>query len=295
MDKIDNHAFTLYVNRYGIDSAMKYFKISRNTARSLCMELAIEIRKKGRPALIITPEEANYVRKYKEEANVGYQRMSEVSKRDETSPQKMSEWKMRKLYKEENLCAPKPPPKIPHTKRFVAKYCGQAWHTDLHYLERDDNEEQLYLLAFIDDRSRLILGHSIITEKTCSTTSSVLSSILKKIDTVPQMMIIDNGGEFIGEDFQHVLEEYGIECHHTHPYTPQENGKMERWWQTLEKSKTKPLREPYLTNLIKKYNEEWPHRSLHELTHLKITPKEAYDSMEKFNGQQDASFEYSNP
>ena len=41
------------------------------------------------------------------------------------------------------------------------------------------------------------------------------------------MITIDNGTEFIGQQFQNVLEEFNIKCHRTHPYTPQENGKIE--------------------------------------------------------------------
>lgn len=292
MDIIDHIEFISSMMAFGIDETMKKFHISRKRAKELCSQIGISVNKRGRPCNEISQDEKEYVKKYKEEANIGYQRMSEVSKRDENAPKTIREWKMRKLYKEEDLMMSRPPPKKPHTRRFVAKYCGQAWHTDLHYLYRDINDEFIYLIAFIDDRSRLILGHSIITEKTCLICSRVLTSILQKIDVVPHMMIIDNGGEFIGEEFQHVLDEHGIECHRTHPYTPQENGKIERWWQTLERSSTQALSEPYLTELIRKYNEEWPHRGLYELTGLKITPKEAYNNMEKYNGQKDANFEY---
>ena len=48
----------------------------------------------------------------------------------------------------------------------------------------------------------------------------------------------------------------------THPYTLQENGKVEIWWQTLERSKTQPLCEPYLSQLINEYNHKWVHKGV---------------------------------
>jgi transposase InsO family protein len=50
------------------------------------------------------------------------------------------------------------------------------------------------------------------------------------------MMTIDKDREFVGEDFQRTLKEHGIQQWRTGPYTPEQNGKMEGWWQTLERT-----------------------------------------------------------
>ena len=73
----------------------------------------------------------------------------------------------------------------------------------------------------------------------------------------PRFIIIDNGTEFIGENFQRILKDYGIQVHRIHAYTPQENGKIERWWKTIEHSATSPLVEPYLSYIINEYNTKW--------------------------------------
>ena len=80
----------------------------------------------------------------------------------------------------------------------------------------------------------------------------------------PRFIIIDNGTEFIGENFQRILKDYGIQVHRIHAYTPQENGKIERWWKTIEHSATSPLVEPYLSYIINEYNTKWEHCSLKE-------------------------------
>lgn len=106
------------------------------------------------------------------------------------------------------------------------------------------------------------------------------------------MVISDNGLEFIGSPFYNKLKEHNIELHRTHPYTPQENGKIERWWETLEKAKVQPLREPYLSWLVQQYNHVWVHRGVSELLNKKSTPCEAWDMMIKYQNQPDANFEY---
>ena len=35
----------------------------------------------------------------------------------------------------------------------------------------------------------------------------------------PRFIIIDNGTEFIGENFQRILKDYGIQVHRIHAYT----------------------------------------------------------------------------
>ena len=46
-------------------------------------------------------------------------------------------------------------------------------------------------------------------------------------------MHTDNGTEFKGA-FEDVLNEYGIKKTTSDPYQPEENGKIERFWATLE-------------------------------------------------------------
>ena len=50
---------------------------------------------------------------------------------------------------------------------------------------------------------------------------------------------------------------------------------MEKWWKTLERGKTQPHREPYLSQLINEYNHKWVHKGVVALTGKKWTPDEA--------------------
>ena len=52
----------------------------------------------------------------------------------------------------------------------------------------------------------------------------------------PHMITVDNGSEFIGKQFTDVAHQYKIKFHRIHVREPEENGKVERFWQTLDSS-----------------------------------------------------------
>lgn len=83
------------------------------------------------------------------------------------------------------------------------------------------------------------------------TTESLINALSKY--NKPKTVIIDNGKEFVGKTFKNALKNRKIKCHAVKPYTPEENGKIERFWQTIERSKPKDkrLRGEYLDLLIR--------------------------------------------
>ena len=282
-----------FLGEHGIEATRIKYGMSRDTLKAICREHKIEIPSKGRgrPAVIIPSDRKQWIADYRERANIGYQQLSRISGRYDV---KVSEWAMRKNFQEEDLFLHrrKPDQKKMHPNRFVANFAGQTWHTDLHYLKKQQIEEkQLYLIAFIDDRTRKILHHEIIGDKSCPTVAKALMNALSKAPK-PRYMVNDNGTEFTGGNFQKVLFDHHIIEHRIHAYTPEENGKIERWWQTLEKSATQPLAEPYLTWLIGEYNSKWDHIGLKELTGNFMTPDEAWSSMEHWENQPASALGY---
>ena len=283
------------VTTLGSKGTMHKYHIGRDKLHEICEMFGIELKKCGRPRNGITQEEYLYVKAYKENANVGYKTMAIVAKRDPTAPKSLTLWKCKCIFDQYALYSftRAHKEKKEHTNRFVAKYVNQAWHTDLHYLERlpEENNEQYYLIAFIDDRSRLIIHYQILEQKTSILAMNSLAAALAK-GGVPKTMIMDNGTEFCGP-FEELLQRNNIEIHKTHPYTPEENGKMERWWDTIERKKTRPLRGEYLDWIVQQYNTMWEHSSLKQLTGVGTTPSEAFASMPKYCGQPDAGYIYS--
>ena len=110
--------------------------------------------------------------------------------------------------------------------RYEANYADLIWHTDLHMFNG------AYLMAFIDDFSRYIVHYEIITSKNAIVTSNVLKRAIEK-GNIPFSVWTDNGGEFKAE-FQGILIQNNIRKVLTQPYTPQQNGKCERFWSTAD-------------------------------------------------------------
>lgn len=172
------------IQNIGIDATMTKYQIGRKKLHKICDELNIAIPRRGRPLYDINMNDIQYVKQYLQNANVGYQRLFEVVKRDPNAPSGLTEWKIRTIYESLDLFT-RVQEYVPHVKehqlKFVAKYAGQAWHTDLHELKVMPCEEgKLYLIAFIDDRSRMIMHHEILKDKTSLSAMNALVKSLSK-------------------------------------------------------------------------------------------------------------------
>ena len=238
-----------------------------------------------------SPETVSYIQGYKSDyQGVGYQRVAGVAKRKGLSA---TEWNVRKVFGEYNLFNHRKLPKNPneHNNLFVARYAGQIWHADIHYIRIDSY--QFYLLGFIDDRTRFLVHNEVLVSKDSKTCSEALMRALGKVQHRPKMLTIDNGGEFVGNPFQSVLNANGIEEFRSHLYTPQQNGKIERFWATIERARGAGFNWNLknLQETINEYNSYWNHRSLKKLTGQDMTPLEAWNTMTKYVGQDDAIIE----
>lgn len=61
--------------------------------------------------------------------------------------------------------------------RYEALYTFQIWHADFHAFT-DIKQNQYYLYTIIDDRSRLIVDHSIINNKSQDETIKVIKNAI---------------------------------------------------------------------------------------------------------------------
>lgn len=238
--------------------------------------------KNGRPRATISQPTIDAVKSYKVSFNVGYQRTAFALQKRGIE---CSERTIRTIFELEGLFLYEQPYKEKEPRiRYVAKLAGQVWHTDLHYwdLVPSPSDPQTvirtYVIAFIDDRSRKIMHAGILNDKTSLAATSELALAIQ-LNPPPCRIIIDNGTEFVGHPFQSFLKSHGINQWRTQPYTPEQNGKIERWWKTLDDSIVDHQK---LQELVNEYNNFWPHKALKELLGKSITPQEAYDEMEKW-------------
>ena len=133
------------------------------------------------------------------------------------------------------------------SKRAIIKErAGQLGHIDCHYLSKDlivnENKRQ-YLVCIIDDYSRIAWAEVVddIKSLTVMFTSLKLINLLNSQYKIQfEEVLSDNGSEFSSRSgskeehpFERMLIELGIKHRYTRPYRPQTNGKVERFWRTL--------------------------------------------------------------
>jgi transposase InsO family protein len=284
VNEINSHRRTL---KQGAKSVHMRESRLKNLADEAGLELELN---RGRPMKEITPTARERSMEYVGEYMVGCQRcFQSVS----ALGVEVTERQMRRLFDEEDLWGAEADYKPPdlHQHRFVARYVGQIWHTDLHYLKREKDPgsaTQRYLIAFIDDRSRYVLYWEILSDKTMDSVARAFDAALRA-NPRPYSVTCDNGMKFVGEAFQDLLETQGVRNWRTQPYTPEQNGKIERRWRTLEKScKTYEA----IDNVIDQYNQVWPHRSLTEMAGVKTTPAYAWQHWAHWQGHDDLVLDY---
>jgi hypothetical protein len=161
----------------------------------------------------------------------------------------------------------------PERCRYVACMVNLIWHTDLH---QPKDGSPGYYIAFLDDASRKVLYAEFIEHKTALATSAAFVGATCRAMALPYALWSDNGTEFKAE-FDQTLLACGADHVLTEPYNPQQNGKMERFWQTLEnRAPGRPL-----LDYIEAYNNA-PHTGLPPnplITDVKacMSPSEAYE------------------
>ncbi len=171
-------------------------------------------------------------------------------------------------------------------RRIIKDKLGELGHVDLHQLPRDmflaPPPSTAYVISLIDSCSRLAWAEVVTAKKALP----VMFKTLKMINTlnvhyglVFAEILSDNGAEFCGRTnpqehpFEAMLIELGIVHRYTRPYRPQTNGKVERFWRTLDEDVIEGATFDNLDHFANElfeylvyYNNHRPHQALAGLT-----------------------------
>jgi putative transposase len=150
---------------------------------------------------------------------------------------------------------------------------NQRWVTDLMQLVIGGGV--YYLVCFMDEYSRYIVHHEVLTGMDGQTVSlagqAAIDELPKGADGKPidrPVIQSDNGSGYIAREFLLVLKENGLSQHRIKPHCPEENGTMERANRTLrERLEEEELPDlltarDVLAKVVKWYNEERLHSAL---------------------------------
>lgn len=95
--------------------------------------------------------------------------------------------------------------------------------------------KKAYLIALIDDHSRLILGAEFRPQETVEEFIAVLSQALRRRG-LPRKIYVDNGSAFRSERLAYALASLQVSLVHSTPYQPEGKGKCERWFKTVREN-----------------------------------------------------------
>jgi transposase InsO family protein len=120
--------------------------------------------------------------------------------------------------------------------RFERAKPNSLWQTDLFTFILKRQNRRVYLVAFMDDHSRFIVGYGLHASQSSALVIEVLRASLAG-HGVPEEILTDNGSQYVtwrGKSaFTRELEKRGVKQIVATPRRPQTLGKIERFWGTL--------------------------------------------------------------
>ena len=177
-------------------------------------------------------------------------------------------------------------PMLEAKRRIIKTKLGELGHADLHRLSRDifldPPPGEVYLVGLVCSCARLGWAEIVISKKALP----VMFKSLKALNVLNQRyglrfaeMLTDNGAEFASRanpaehPFEAMLIDLGVKHRYTRPYRPQTNGKIERFWRSLEDDLIDGASFDNLEHFVNElfdyliyYNEARPHQALDGLT-----------------------------
>jgi transposase InsO family protein len=174
-----------------------------------------------------------------------------------------------------------PRPARPKPRRYEKQRPGELLHIDLKYLPALRNARNDFEFAAVDDFSREAVVW-ITTEQTSAAATTFLERVAATLPYPIEAVLTDNAFAFTmrhalhadrSTRFQQACQSLGIAHHLLRPYAPQSNGKVERFFRTVndECLHVRPLftfaaRSRAVENFVWYYNHERPHLSLGGMT-----------------------------
>lgn len=127
-------------------------------------------------------------------------------------------------------------PHDPPVQRFERARPNQLWQTDLFTFVMRRQNRRAYMVGFMDDHSRFLVGYGVYASAPTEWVIEVLRAAIASYGA-PEEVLTDNGPQFVtwrGKSaFTKVLEALGIRQVVARKKRPQTLGKIERFWGTL--------------------------------------------------------------
>lgn len=123
-------------------------------------------------------------------------------------------------------------------RAFEMEFANDMWDADTShgpYLTINKQKIKTYLIAIIDDASRLITNAKFYYEDNAINFQNTFKEGLKKYG-IPKRIFLDNGKTYKNEQLKIICANCGMELIYTKPYSPQSKAKIERWFHTMKET-----------------------------------------------------------
>ena len=168
------------------------------------------------------------------------------------------------LYRYIKAQRPTEPPRRDKKERrcFEAPYAGYLWQADIMYgphlpmqlVNGRKRKQQTYLIAIIDDHSRLLCHGEFFFRQDLATWICCLQTAIQKRG-IPKKLYCDNGQVFVSHQIKEIAARLGMEIRHTAVRDASAKGKIEKYFQKVRRSFLEPLMELTPPKTIEKLNE----------------------------------------
>ena len=136
-------------------------------------------------------------------------------------------------------------------RRFEAELPNDIWQSDVMHgpaVGAQGKNRKAYLIAFIDDMSRLIChAQFYLSENLDCYLDALRQALLTR--GLPRKLYVDNGAAFRSFHLHQITASLGIALVHAKPYQPQGKGKIERFFRTVRSDFLPAVRTQTLTDL----------------------------------------------
>lgn len=175
------------------------------------------------------------------------------------------------------------PPMQEEKRRIIKEKAGELGHIDTHYLSKciiEGENRRRFLVCVIDSCTRIAWAEVVDDIKALTVmfaTLKCLNILADRYDIRFEEVLTDNGPEMGKKTskkkkehpFERMLMELDITHRYIRPYRPQTNGKVERFWRTIEAEMLRETTfdsrdhlEEELMQYVIYYNEHRPHQGI---------------------------------
>lgn len=242
--------------RYGFDALKPKIREDKGDSRRITGDLPLAI------------EEA--VRQYPASSCAAIHRM--LIAKGHVSIGEVAEGTVRKYIREKALKQKNPPQP---RKKFEHEHVNDLWIGDcLHgpYIPDGRKKHKVFLLAIIDDHTRMIVGGRFFFHENSISLEMVLKEAIMHFG-LPKAFYCDNGSLFVSSHLQLACARLGIALIHSRPYDSPSRGKIERFFRTVRQKFLSMLRLPENIDDINKAFELWLQDDYHRHMHYGINAK----------------------